>query len=104
QQLVAAVGERVQRLGEHRARARDHRGDRLRARDQHVRDERLDDLAPGLRHYLIALDIALKSSLPARSSRSNTQTSVEVAIAPARSISLRPIFQFACVRLQIAST
>ena len=48
EQLVAAVRARVQRLREHRARAADRRRDALGHRDQHVDDERFDDLAGGL--------------------------------------------------------
>ncbi len=43
QQLVARVGDRVDRLGEHRGRARDEPRDELRQRDAHVREERRDD-------------------------------------------------------------
>src|SRR5262249_20371778 len=82
--------------------------------DDRVDRERLEDLSGRLagrlsgrsspRHaYLITFDSARNSSEPARCSRSNTQTSVEVTIAPARSISPRPTSRFCAVRLHTAS-
>src|SRR5262249_51138872 len=107
QQLVAAVGARVQGLGEHRARAGDDRRNALGHRDDDIDGERLEDLAGRLaRHrasYLMTLDSARNSSVPARPRRSNTQTSVEVTIAPARSIKRRPVSRFASLRLHTAS-
>ena len=47
QPLVAGVGDRVDRLGEHRRRPGDSEGDELRDRDAEVREERGDDRAPG---------------------------------------------------------
>src|SRR5204863_5620876 len=105
QQLVAAVGERVQGLGEHGARAGEERPDALGCGDDDVDRERLQDLAGRLaRHaYLITLDSARNSSEPARPSRSNTEASVDVMIAPARAIRPRPISRLAGARLATAS-
>jgi hypothetical protein len=52
QQLIAAVGERVQRLGKHRAGAGDGRGHALAARDHRVDHQRLDNFARRTGHAL----------------------------------------------------